>query len=117
MFASSKLPWALLVVMVAVAVLVRPGAAAVNCGTVRNYFIPCTGYLFAVAPSPSNACCNSIKALNNQSKGPVRRDVCNCLKSLAASIRNLNQGRAKSLSSQCHIPLNTGVSFDTDCSK
>ncbi|KAH7421606.1 hypothetical protein KP509_13G066200 [Ceratopteris richardii] len=118
--ALAKAAWVAVVPTVFLMAL-TPGAGAtgnVDCRKVRQYFVPCAGYLFSrSAANPSVACCTSLRRLNAQSKGPVRQGVCECLKSNAASLSGLNQNHATSLSSNCGISLKTAVSFNTDCRK
>ncbi|KAH7421614.1 hypothetical protein KP509_13G067200 [Ceratopteris richardii] len=118
--ALAKAAW-VAVVPTAFLMALTPGAAAignVDCRKVRQYFVPCAGYLFSrSAANPSVACCTSLRRLNAQSKGPVRQGVCECLKSNAASLSGLYQNHATSLSSKCGISLKTAVSFNTDCRK
>ncbi|KAI5076492.1 hypothetical protein GOP47_0008557 [Adiantum capillus-veneris] len=94
------------------------GAEALTCSQVQGYFVKCVPYLFTLSPKPTPACCASLANLNKQAVGPARKSVCECIKQNAAKLgKNLNQGRAKSLSKACNIPLKTSVSLNTDCSK
>nr|ALF00099.1 Pla a 3.02 allergen [Platanus x hispanica]CAL07989.1 lipid transfer protein [Platanus x hispanica] len=110
----AKLACLLLACMVATA----PHAeAAITCGTVVTRLTPCLTFLRsggAVAP----ACCNGVKALNNDAKTtPDRQAACGCLKTASTSISGIQLGNAASLAGKCGVNLPYKISPTIDCSK
>ncbi|ESR42810.1 non-specific lipid-transfer protein [Citrus sinensis] len=93
--------------------------AAVTCGQVTSSLQACMPYVTgpgggAVPP----ACCSGIKSLNSAATTtPDRQSVCNCLKTAAGSIRNLNLNLASGLPRQCGVNIPYQISPSVDCSR
>lgn len=89
--------------------------AAVTCGQVTSFLIPCITYLQG-GPGPSASCCGGVRSLNAAAQStPDRKAACNCLKSAASSISKLNQNKAAALPGACGVNIPYKFSTSTNC--
>ncbi|CAI8600626.1 unnamed protein product [Vicia faba] len=89
--------------------------AAISCGSVAGALAPCLNYLTGRS-SLSPGCCIAVRRLNAQAQSsPDRKDVCNCLKGAAGSIRGLNLNTAATLPGKCGVTLPYTISPSTNC--
>ncbi|CAL5211160.1 unnamed protein product [Lathyrus oleraceus] len=105
-------------VVLAMCMLVAPMAeAAFSCATVMTDLRPCLTYLEAANnASPSPPCCAGVK--NLQAAAPTvadRQAACNCLKSTAGAISNLNANNAAALPGKCGVNIPYKISASTNC--
>ncbi|XP_065850696.1 non-specific lipid-transfer protein 1-like [Euphorbia lathyris] len=90
--------------------------AAITCGQVITQLQPCIGYLRTGGAVVPPSCCGGVKALNSQAKTtPDRQQVCNCVKSAAKSIPNLNFGYVSTISSKCGVNIPFKVGPNVNC--
>ncbi|XP_049406108.1 non-specific lipid-transfer protein 1-like [Solanum stenotomum] len=110
---------ALLVVMciAAVGVMLTPNAEAIiSCGQVVERLTPCIEYVREGGVLPTS-CCSGIKTLNGEAATtPDRQAACNCIKSTAATISNINLDLAATLPTKCGVNLPYKISPSIDCS-
>ena len=92
--------------------------AAITCGTVVSSLTPCLSYLQGGAKGAAPAgCCNGIRSLNGAAQTtPDRQMACQCLKSAAKSLPNLNIGLAASIPPKCGVNIPYKLDPATDCS-
>ncbi|XP_058729394.1 non-specific lipid-transfer protein 3 [Vicia villosa] len=103
---------ALVMCMVAIAPMAE---AAVSCGTVTGDLGPCLTYLEGGA-GPSVPCCAGVKKLLAAAATTAdRQAACNCLKSAAGSINNLNTNNAAALPGKCGVNIPYKISTSTNC--
>ncbi|CAI8600668.1 unnamed protein product [Vicia faba] len=103
-------------VVLAMCMLVAPMAeAAFQCGAVTADLAPCLAYLTG-GPGPSPPCCAGVKKLLAAAPTvPDRRAACNCLKSTAGAISNLNANNAAALPGKCGVNIPYKISTSTNC--
>ncbi|KAK6779911.1 hypothetical protein RDI58_022095 [Solanum bulbocastanum] len=110
---------ALLVVMciAAVGVMLTPNAEAIiSCGQVVERLTPCIEYVREGGVLPTS-CCSGIKTLNGEATTtPDRQAACNCIKSTAATISDINLDLAATLPTKCGVNLPYKISSSIDCS-
>ncbi|XP_058766731.1 non-specific lipid-transfer protein 3-like [Vicia villosa] len=104
------------VVLVMCMVVIAPMAeAAVSCGTVTGDLAPCLPFLTG-GPGPSMPCCAGVKKLLSAAPTvPDKQAACNCLKSAAGSINNLNANNAAALPGKCGVNIPYKISTSTNC--
>ncbi|CAK8575164.1 unnamed protein product [Lathyrus sativus] len=106
------------VVLVICMVVIAPMAeAALTCGTVTSDMTPCLAYLEGPnTASPPPACCAGVKKLLSAAAStPDRQAACNCLKSAAGAISNLNPNNAAVLPGKCGVSIPYKISTSTNC--
>ncbi|XP_066316540.1 non-specific lipid-transfer protein 2-like [Miscanthus floridulus] len=92
--------------------------AAVTCGQVNSAIGPCLAYARSSGSSPSAACCSGVRTLNYAARSPTdMRAACNCLKSTAERVSDLNVGNAASIPSKCGVSIPYTISSSIDCSR
>ncbi|KAE9618211.1 putative plant lipid transfer protein/Par allergen [Lupinus albus] len=96
--------------------MVLGGNAIIPCGEVQFKVAPCLGYLRGGGGVPPAACCNSLRALNNETKsGPDRQGVCRCLKSTVFTIPGLNLATVAAVAGKCGVNLPYTISPTLNC--
>ncbi|KAG8048573.1 hypothetical protein GUJ93_ZPchr0009g1917 [Zizania palustris] len=109
-----------LVAVVAAALLLAVAprtAVAITCGQVSSAVSPCIPYARGGA-GPSAACCSGVRSLKAAAQTTAdRRAACNCLKSAARGIKDLNPGMAASIPSKCGVSIPYTISASIDCSR
>uniref|UniRef100_A0A2N9I2C6 Non-specific lipid-transfer protein n=1 Tax=Fagus sylvatica TaxID=28930 RepID=A0A2N9I2C6_FAGSY len=89
--------------------------AAISCGQVQSALIGCISFLRS-GGTPSAACCNGVKSLNNAAKTtPDRQAACECLKTAAGSISGLSPANAAGLPGKCGVNVPYKISTSTNC--
>ncbi|KAL4606457.1 hypothetical protein ACB092_09G104500 [Castanea dentata] len=89
--------------------------AAISCGQVQSSLVACISYLRS-GGSPTQACCNGVKSLNNAAKTTAdRQAACECLKTAAGSISGLSPANAASLPGKCGVNVPYKISTSTNC--
>lgn len=113
----SKVAVAVAVVLM-VAVIERAAVVeSITCGQVTGSVGSCLGYL-KTGGKPVPACCNGVRGLNSLARTPAdRKQACNCLKTLAGSVKGINYGFASALPGKCGISIPYPISPNTDCAK
>ncbi|KAJ3695449.1 hypothetical protein LUZ60_000826 [Juncus effusus] len=90
---------------------------ALSCMDVDMCVAPCVGYLTGGQSSPSTECCDGVKKLRTlPSNTAEKRFACNCVKSAASHMSNINDNAVKSLPTACGSPLPFPISLEFDCS-
>ncbi|KAL2899891.1 Non-specific lipid-transfer protein [Bienertia sinuspersici] len=91
---------------------------AVTCGTVASSLAPCVSYFQGgAAGAVPGGCCTGIRNLNSAAQStPDRQMVCQCLKSAARSMPNVNVGLASSIPPKCGVNIPYKLDPATDCS-
>ncbi|THU56467.1 hypothetical protein C4D60_Mb11t17560 [Musa balbisiana] len=110
---------ALLAVALACLLLAAPHAAqaAIGCGQVVSYLIPCLGYAQGTGPL-TEGCCSGVRALNGAAQTtPDRQATCNCLKRSAAGVSGIQPGLISGIPRKCGIDVPYRISPSTDCSR
>nr|A0AT30.1 RecName: Full=Non-specific lipid-transfer protein 3; Short=LTP3; Flags: Precursor [Lens culinaris]AAX35808.1 lipid transfer protein 3 precursor [Lens culinaris] len=104
------------VALVMCMVVIAPMAeAAVSCGTVTGDLAPCIPYLTGGA-GPTDSCCAGVKKLLAAAPTTAdRQAACNCLKTAAGNINNLNPGNAAALPGKCNVNIPYKISTTTNC--
>lgn len=104
--------------LIALVVLAPQAKATVTCGTVATSLTPCLNYLQAGASGAvPGGCCTGIKTLNGAAQStPDRQMVCQCLKSAAKAMPNVNVGLASSIPPKCGVNIPYKLDPSTDCS-
>nr|AAL32039.1 lipid transfer protein-like protein [Retama raetam] len=111
--ASIKVACVVLICMVMVGA--APIAQAITCGQVVSNLTPCITYLQRGGAVPGQ-CCNGVKTLVSSAQTTAdKQTACNCLKSTAATIPNINFGNAGSLPGKCGVNLPYKISPSTNC--
>ncbi|KAI4356143.1 hypothetical protein L6164_000190 [Bauhinia variegata] len=93
--------------------------AAVTCGQVVRYLMPCVSYVTNGGNVPAE-CCNGIRSLYGMAQTTQdRRSVCSCIKGAINGIpyTGTNIGLAASLPGKCGVNIPYQISPNTDCSK
>lgn len=105
-----------MVLMICMVMINAPmSEAAVTCGQVTSYLVPCIEYLQG-SSGLSAACCNGVMVLNSAARStPDRRTACNCLKTAASSIPRLDQKKAAALPGACGVNIPYKFSTSTNC--
>uniref|UniRef100_A0A0E0MIW7 Non-specific lipid-transfer protein n=1 Tax=Oryza punctata TaxID=4537 RepID=A0A0E0MIW7_ORYPU len=115
--AGRRIALVAVVAVVAALVVAETASAAVSCGDVTSSIAPCLSYVMGRESSPSSSCCSGVRTLNGKASSSAdRRTACSCLKSMAASFRNLNMGNAASIPSKCGVSVAFPISTSVDCS-
>ncbi|XP_068340763.1 non-specific lipid-transfer protein-like [Pyrus communis] len=110
--ASSAVTKLALVVALCMAVSV---AHAITCGQVTSNLGACIGYVKNGGVVPP-ACCNGIRTVNGLARTTAdRQTTCNCLKSLAGSIKGVNPNNAATLPGKCGVNVPFKISTSTNC--
>lgn len=106
------------VVLMALVVIAPQAKAAVTCGTVATSLAPCVDYLQGGAGGTvPGGCCTGIRNLNGMAQTtPDRQMVCQCLKSAAKAMPNVNVGLASSIPPKCGVNIPYKLDPSTDCS-
>ncbi|RWW53269.1 hypothetical protein BHE74_00040253 [Ensete ventricosum] len=110
---------ALLPLALACLLLLAPHAAqaAISCGQVISYLIPCLGYAQGTGPL-TERCCSGVRGLNDAAQTtPDRQATCNCLKRSAAGVSGIQPGLISGIPSKCGINVPYRISPSTDCSR
>ncbi|CAI8600666.1 unnamed protein product [Vicia faba] len=105
-------------IVLVMCMLVAPMAeAAFSCTTVMTDLGQCLTYLEAAnSASPSEPCCAGLKKLLAAAPTVAdRHAACNCLKSTAGAISNLNANNAAVLPGKCGVNLPYKFSTSTNC--
>lgn len=93
------------------------GDAAVSCGLVATNLSPCLGYLRTGGPVPG-PCCGGVRSLYSAATTRSDRQVaCNCMKSAAAAVTDINLGYASALPGKCGVNIPYKIDPSFDCSK
>lgn len=103
--------------IIALVVATKPANGAVTCGTMASSLAPCLPFLTdgATGVVPSG-CCAGIKSLNSAAQStPDRKMVCQCLKTAAKAMPNVNIGKAASIPPKCGVKLPYKLDPSTDC--
>jgi hypothetical protein len=91
--------------------------AAISCGAVTGYLVPCITYLQG-GRGPTPACCGGVRRLNSAARTtPDRKTACNCLKGAAGSIAHLNNAAAAALPGKCGVSIPYKFSTSTNCNR
>ncbi|CAL9127814.1 unnamed protein product [Musa textilis] len=100
------------------ACLLTAGAhAAISCGQVVSYLMPCLGYACAMGPLTAG-CCSGVRALDGAARTtPDRQTTCNCLKRSTAGIEGLQPGLISGIPSKYGVNIPYSISPSTDCSR
>ncbi|THU59753.1 hypothetical protein C4D60_Mb07t05390 [Musa balbisiana] len=100
------------------ACLLTAGAhAAISCGQVVSYLMPCLGYARAIGPLTAG-CCSGVRALDGAARTtPDRQTTCNCLKRSTAGIEGLQPGLISGIPRKCGVNIPFSISPSTDCSR
>ncbi|CAK8575193.1 unnamed protein product [Lathyrus sativus] len=105
------------VVLICMALLYAQNGGAISCGQVSKSLKPCMHYLKnggAVSPS----CCAGVKGLVNAARTIAdRRTTCECLKSSAATFKEIIVGFAAVLPAKCGANIPYKISPSTNCSR
>ncbi|KAJ8511007.1 hypothetical protein OPV22_001441 [Ensete ventricosum] len=110
---------ALLPLALACLLLLAPHAAqaAISCGQVISYLIPCLGYAQGTGPL-TERCCSGVRGLNDAAQTTTdRQATCNCLKRSAAGVSGIQPGLISGIPSKCGINVPYRISPSTDCSR
>ncbi|KAM7258416.1 hypothetical protein ACFE04_014157 [Oxalis oulophora] len=98
-------------------VTIKQSEAAVSCADVDSSVAPCVAYLTGGA-NPSAACCAGVTKITKIAQSiDDKRAACECLKTAAARIANINQDAASALPQKCGVPFNIPISKNTNCAK
>ncbi|KAH7672512.1 Plant non-specific lipid-transfer protein/Par allergen protein [Dioscorea alata] len=93
------------------------GEGALSCVTVVSSLKPCLAYVQGKGGLPPG-CCTGVQTLNGSAKTTADRQVaCNCLKTLAKSMKGINYGIIEGLPGKCGVNVPYKISPDTDCTK
>ncbi|XP_038711776.1 non-specific lipid-transfer protein A-like [Tripterygium wilfordii] len=104
----------ILVVVVMVYSMAKPGEAVPSCGQVESSLGACTQYLIS-GSNLTPACCEVVKNLKAITPTTAdRQTVCNCLKQAVAKFPNINQDAASSLPQKCGADTSVPISKNTD---
>nr|XP_004492086.1 non-specific lipid-transfer protein-like [Cicer arietinum] len=91
---------------------------AISCSEVIGEIDPCLEYLNGRYSAPSRECCEGVKNLSHIAHTTsARRATCECLKSAAYSISDLNRHHADALARRCGVKLHYRVSTSIDCNR
>ncbi|XP_004492085.1 non-specific lipid-transfer protein 4-like [Cicer arietinum] len=91
---------------------------AISCSEVIEEIEPCLEYLRGGSSAPSRECCDGVNRLNHiADTTSARRTTCECLKSAAYSISDLNTNHAEELPRRCGVKLPYRISTSTDCNR
>ncbi|KAL9236149.1 hypothetical protein vseg_010851 [Gypsophila vaccaria] len=114
--ASSIVLKSICAILVCMVMTVSHAEAVITCGTVSSTLGPCLPYLTGQG-TLTKACCTAVSGLDNMASTTTdRQTACNCLKSAASQITNLNFDNAAALPSQCGVSIPYKISPSTDCS-
>ncbi|XP_057534967.1 non-specific lipid-transfer protein-like [Amaranthus tricolor] len=103
------------VIMICMVLTAPHAQAAVTCGLEATKIAGCLGYLEG-GSGPSLACCSGVEALKSAASTQAdRKTACNCLKSMAAAIHNLDYGKAAGLPNKCGVSVPYAISLSTNC--
>ncbi|KAL0413789.1 UNVERIFIED_CONTAM: Non-specific lipid-transfer protein 2 [Sesamum radiatum] len=116
MAVTIKATFVVLIAVVSIMSVVPEGEAEIGCGAVVSYLNPCLPYV--TGSGALGECCSGVKGLYGAAQTTAdKQSVCNCLKSLAASVTGVNLDKAAGLPSQCGLNIPYKISPSTDCSK
>ncbi|CAK8575195.1 unnamed protein product [Lathyrus sativus] len=99
------------------ALLYAENGGAISWGQITSSLTPCMRYLeYSGAVSPS--CCSGVKGLVNAARTiDDRRTTCECLKSDAASFKEINIGYAAALPDKCGASIPYKIDHSTNCAR
>ncbi|KAI4356121.1 hypothetical protein L6164_000168 [Bauhinia variegata] len=105
-----------MVLLICMAVMAAPiTLAAISCGQVSSALAPCIKYLTSTAPL-APPCCAGVKSVAAAAQTPAdKQAACNCMKSAAGQISNLNPDKAASLPGKCGVNIPYKISTSTNC--
>ncbi|KAI4353516.1 hypothetical protein L6164_002460 [Bauhinia variegata] len=105
-----------MVVLMCMAVMGAPiTQATITCGQVTSAVAACLSYVTDKGDL-TTACCDGVKKLAAAAKTTAdKQAACRCLKSAAASIPNLNAGKAAGLPGKCGVNVPFKISTSTNC--
>jgi len=117
--ASSTLVKVTSLAMICLVLCIPLANASLTCDEVKQNLTPCLAYVTSPpASSPSDQCCNGVRAVNDNAQAkPDRQDVCRCLKSIITGVPGLNGTVASTLPSNCGVNFGCPISPDMDCDK
>ncbi|KAK1282444.1 hypothetical protein QJS10_CPB22g00129 [Acorus calamus] len=100
----------LLLVDVACAVIGPGRAQGISCSNVDSRM--------GQANAPSVQCCSGVRSIH-QAAGNTQacRDMCECLRQIAARYSNLRDEVAQALPGQCGVSVGIPIAHNTDCSQ
>ncbi|KAG9439408.1 hypothetical protein H6P81_019573 [Aristolochia fimbriata] len=89
---------------------------AVSCGQVTAALTQCVPYLTGAVKTPQAACCAGIQTVKGQLGTTAdRRQACDCIKTAAAGIKNLNDQAITALPGACNSPLPFAITRNMNC--
>ncbi|KAL9271248.1 Non-specific lipid-transfer protein 3-like protein [Drosera capensis] len=92
--------------------------AASDCIGVKKAASFCIGYVSNLDNSVSDACCHSLKDLQDTIKNTADAvKDCYCYQSVAKPLKGINFTRMDSLAAYCHTSFTYSLHLDYDCSK
>ncbi|GAB2224061.1 hypothetical protein Droror1_Dr00004807 [Drosera rotundifolia] len=92
--------------------------AASDCIGVQKAASFCSGYVSDVDNVLSEACCHSLKELQDTIKNTADAvKNCYCYQSVAKALTGINFTRMDSLPADCHTSFTYSLHLDYDCSK
>lgn len=91
---------------------------AVECNDVKMLLAPCIQYLTGKVTDPPENCCNGVGNIKTITPKTVdRQEACECVKTLAALIPNIDQVAAAALPSKCKVDIGIPISKNTNCNE
>lgn len=104
-------------VVVLLVLAVEAAEAQLTCADVRKIVgTSCVNYVTGKEAHASAACCAAVHNLQTQTPTTeMRRLACNCLKTEATKIKNIQDPLVASLPSQCAVSLSFRLSVNIDC--
>ncbi|XP_050387310.1 non-specific lipid-transfer protein A-like [Argentina anserina] len=105
-----------MILVLAVLNLMVHQGEAVDCRQVTTLLMPCDPYLTGMAAEPVGKCCSGvseIKALTPTTED--RQGACECVKTAAGHLPDIDQTAAAALPSKCKIDIGIPISPDTNC--
>lgn len=104
-------------VLAMVHLMVHQGEA-VECNEVKKSLAPCIQYLTGKATDPPENCCNGVDNIKTITPNTAeRQEACECVKTAAALIPNIDQVAAAALPSKCKVDIGIPISKNTNCNE
>ena len=111
---ANKMKGAIISVIALIAIMAT-AEAALDCGKVDSFLVPCVPYLTA-GGTPTPKCCQGVQSIKDISVTPQdKRDSCNCLKAAAQRYPTLKDEVAQALPAMCKVTLDIPISRTTNC--
>lgn len=104
-------------VLAMVHLMVHQGEA-VECNDVTKSLAPCIQYLIGKVTDPPDNCCNGVENIKTITPNTEdRQEACECVKTAAALIPNIDQVAAAALPRKCDVDIGIPISKNTNCKK